>query len=74
MNTNKILRILVPLIVLVMGATFLSGKGKALLGGDSVKAVPYSQFVGEVEQGWVKSGEIDKKRSLALISRERKQD
>ncbi len=62
MNTSRIARFLIPLLVLVAFAYFFMAHGNSGLfrGGENVKTIPYSQFLLAIDAGDVPSGHLDK--------------
>lgn len=61
MNTNRIVRILLPILVLLAVAYFFtSGNSKMMHMGDTEKTIPYSQLLLEISSDNVLNGDFDK--------------
>ena len=61
MNTNRIVRILLPIVVLLAVAYFFtSGNSKMMHMGDTEKTIPYSQLLDEISSDNVLNGDFDK--------------
>ena len=61
MNTNRIVRILLPIVVLLAVAYFFtSGNSKMMHMGDTETTIPYSQLLDEISSDNVLNGDFDK--------------
>ena len=60
MNVNRIVRVLVPVVVLLVMAYFFASSNPKMFKGESQKQLPYSEFLADIDSDNVSDGSFDK--------------